>query len=179
VTAYQCVVLLLFSHGNAPITTSFILAETELEEAECIRTLRSLSASKYKLIVKHPKSKDILPTDTFTFNSEFESPLMRLKISFIQVKERQVVESTAVTEQVFEDRQASVDAAIVRIMKGRKEMKHSGLVGELLTVLMVPVKIVDVKKRIESLINRGYVERDAKDPLVCVCCLNNHRTYMI
>jgi len=61
------------------------------------------------------------------------------------------------------DRQYQIDAAIVRIMKTRKTLSHSLLVSELYSQLKFPVKAVDLKKRIESLIDREYLEREEKN----------------
>ena len=63
-------------------------------------------------------------------------------------------------ETVFRDRQYQVDAAIVRIMKARKTLAHNMLVSEVFSQLMFPATSADVKTRIESLIERDYLERD-------------------
>ena len=55
---------------------------------------------------------------------------------------------------------AQIDAAIVRVMKTRKSLSHKLLVAELLQQLRFPIKASDLKKRIESLIDREYLERD-------------------
>ena len=47
-----------------------------------------------------------------------------------------------------------VDAAIVRTMKARKRLLHTQLIAELLTQLRFPAQTSDLKKRIESLIER-------------------------
>jgi cullin-4 len=72
-------------------------------------------------------------------------------------------EQQATTEQVFQDRQYQIDAAIVRIMKTRKTLPHSLLISELFNQLRFPVKPSDLKKRIESLIERDYMCRDKDD----------------
>ena len=54
----------------------------------------------------------------------------------------------------FQDRQYQIDAAIVRIMKMRKSLHHTPLITELYNQLKFPVKPPDLKKRIESLIDR-------------------------
>lgn len=71
-----------------------------------------------------------------------------------------------------------VDAAIVRIMKTRKELHHQQLMTELLAQLRFPVKVcldfctcspvkpADIKKRIESLLEREFLERDTDEPNV-------------
>uniref|UniRef100_A0A8C7C1M3 Cullin-4B n=1 Tax=Neovison vison TaxID=452646 RepID=A0A8C7C1M3_NEOVI len=68
------------------------------------------------------------------------------------------------TERVFQDRQYQIDAAIVRIMKMRKTLSHNLLVSEVYNQLKFPVKPADLKKRIESLIDRDYMERDKENP---------------
>ncbi len=51
-------------------------------------------------------------------------------------------------------------------MKTRKSLSHKLLVSELLTQLKFPMKQSDLKKRIESLIDREYLERDRANPSV-------------
>ena len=69
-------------------------------------------------------------------------------------------ENEQTAERVFQDRQYQIDAAIVRIMKARKSLTHSLLISELFQQLKFPIKPPDLKKRIESLIDREYLERD-------------------
>ena len=59
-----------------------------------------------------------------------------------------------------------IDAATVRVMKTRKTLSHKLLIGELMQMLKFPIKGSDLKKRIESLIDREYLERDAVNPQV-------------
>jgi cullin 3 len=62
---------------------------------------------------------------------------------------------------VEEDRRHLVEAAIVRIMKARKSLHHNELIAEVtrqLTVRFCPSPQF-IKKRIESLIDREYLER--------------------
>jgi hypothetical protein len=44
-------------------------------------------------------------------------------------------------------------------MKARKSMEHRTLVGEVMTQIKFPANSSDIKKRIESLIEREYLER--------------------
>lgn len=94
---------------------------------------------------------------------DFKHKLFRIKINQIQMKET-VEEQVSTTERVFQDRQYQIDAAVVRIMKMRKTLSHNLLVSELYNQLKFPVKPGDLKKRIESLIDRDYMERDKETP---------------
>ena len=61
---------------------------------------------------------------------------------------------------VSRDRQYAIDAAIVRVMKARKTLPHQQLLADVLARLKHPATAADIKLRIESLIEREYLERD-------------------
>ena len=75
----------------------------------------------------------------------------------------QAEEQQKTHDDVHQDRQYLVDAAIVRIMKSRKSLKHALLMAELISLLKFQLETSVAKKRIESLIEREYLERDSKD----------------
>jgi cullin-4 len=160
VSLFQAVVLMLYN-DEEKLTYTDIEKATGIEPKELKRTLQSLSLGKVRVLLKDPKTKEVNPNDTFTFHSSFTAPLYRLRINNIQMKETQE-ENQSTTERVFQDRQYQVDAAIVRIMKSRKTLSHTLLISELYGQLRFPIKPADLKKRIESLIDREYLERDAQ-----------------
>ncbi|XP_042171958.1 cullin-4A isoform X3 [Oncorhynchus tshawytscha] len=141
----------------------WIKSATGIEEGELRRTLQSLACGKARVLNKSPRGKDIEDGDRFNFNNDFRHKLFRIKINQIQMKET-VEEQVSTTERVFQDRQYQIDAAVVRIMKMRKTLGHNLLVSELYNQLKFPVKPGDLKKRIESLIDRDYMERDKESP---------------
>uniref|UniRef100_A0A8D3DXM9 Cullin 4B n=1 Tax=Scophthalmus maximus TaxID=52904 RepID=A0A8D3DXM9_SCOMX len=161
VSLFQTLVLLMFNEGEE-FTLEEIKLATGIEDSELRRTLQSLACGKARVLTKVPKSKDIEDGDKFSCNDEFKHKLFRIKINQIQMKET-VEEQASTTERVFQDRQYQIDAAIVRIMKMRKTLSHNLLMSEVYNQLKFPVKPADLKKRIESLIDRDYMERDKEN----------------
>uniref|UniRef100_A0AAX7URG6 Cullin-4A n=1 Tax=Astatotilapia calliptera TaxID=8154 RepID=A0AAX7URG6_ASTCA len=162
VSLFQTLVLLMFNEGEE-FSMEEIRAATGIEEGELKRTLQSLACGKARVLNKNPRGKDVEDGDRFNFNNDFKHKLFRIKINQIQMKET-VEEQVSTTERVFQDRQYQIDAAVVRIMKMRKTLSHNLLVSELYNQLKFPVKPGDLKKRIESLIDRDYMERDKETP---------------
>lgn len=162
VSLFQTLVLLMFNEGE-DFSIEEIRTATGIEEEELKRTLQSLACGKARVLNKNPRGKDVEDGDRFNFNSDFKHKLFRIKINQIQMKET-VEEQVSTTERVFQDRQYQIDAAVVRIMKMRKTLSHNLLVSELYNQLKFPVKPGDLKKRIESLIDRDYMERDKETP---------------
>ncbi|ORZ12473.1 ubiquitin-protein ligase, cullin 4 [Lobosporangium transversale] len=160
---FQAIILLLFNDvDESHLSYKEIKQLSNIDPKELDRTLQSLACGKYRVLVKHPKSKDVSETDEFSFNKDFTASLTRIKINAIQLKETQE-ENASTNERIFQDRQFQVDAAIVRIMKTRKQLSHTLLMSELFEQLKFSIKPTDLKKRIESLIDRDYLERDKND----------------
>jgi cullin 3 len=70
-----------------------------------------------------------------------------------------------VNEKVDEDRKHMVEATIVKVMKTRRRIEHNALISECAKILSVKFNPdpMMIKKRIESLIERDYLERDNDD----------------
>ena len=127
-----------------------------LEEAILKPLMHSLSCGKYKVITKSPGGNKINTTDKFTANSKFSCNMRKIRIPMASL------DSNFNTKRVEEDRSIAIEAAIVRIMKARKTLQHQQLLSEVLAQLAFfnPNPRV-VKKRIEALIDREYLERSA------------------
>ncbi|XP_045449348.1 cullin-4A [Melitaea cinxia] len=162
VSLFQALVLLLFNDGDN-LSFEEIKTATNIEEGELRRTLQSLACGKARVLLKAPRGRDVRDDDHFAFHADFTNKLFRIKINQIQMKETSE-EQKATEERVFQDRQYQIDAAIVRVMKMRKALSHNLLISELYNQLKFPVKPADLKKRIESLIDRDYMERDKDNP---------------
>ena len=129
---------------------------------ELRRTLQSLAVAKVRVLSKQRKGKDVLDDDVFSVNNAFTHNLTRIKINSIQMKETKE-ENEATNERVQQDRQFQIDACVVRIMKTRKTLGHQQLLAECFSQLKFPLAAAQLKKRIESLIDREYMERDTEN----------------
>jgi cullin 1 len=130
-----------------------------LPEEHLKRVLHSLSCGKYKVCVKSPAGNTIKNTDTFKFNGAFSCPMRKIRIPMANLDESHN------PKRVEEDRTVAIEAAIVRIMKARKTLSHQQLLAEVLSQLAFfrPNPKV-IKRRIEALIDREYLERDPDSP---------------
>ncbi|EGD80886.1 hypothetical protein PTSG_11740 [Salpingoeca rosetta] len=162
VSLFQAIVLLLFNDSQK-LTCKEIQQATGIDMPTLKRTLQSLACGKIRVLAKSPKGKEVDETDKFIVNYKFSNERRRVKINQIQMKQTQA-ETDATSEKVFQDRVFAIDAAIVRVMKARKTLKHNFLLTELFQQLKFPCKPVDIKKRVETLIERDYLERDPNDP---------------
>ncbi|PFH63236.1 hypothetical protein XA68_15870 [Ophiocordyceps unilateralis] len=163
VSASQAVVLIVFNTvpEDGFLTYEQLSTATGLQGGELERTLQSLACGKARVLCKHPKGRDVRPTDTFSLNKAFTDAKYRVKINQIQLRETKE-ENKATHERISQDRRFETQAAIVRIMKSRKRMGHAELVAEVinLTKQRGSVEPASIKKEIESLIEKDYLERE-------------------
>jgi hypothetical protein len=78
----------------------------------------------------------------------------------------QPAESRAAKQEVDSDREITVDAAIVRIMKATKTILHQELINRVIEVVEktnFKPQPMYIKKRIDVLIEREYIERDERE----------------
>jgi len=172
VTTYQMCILLMFN-GRDTLTLDEIREAVICPEVELRRHLLSLCTPKLKILSKESKCKGIVDGDIFTFNESFTSKYKRIKIPLISSKEITSDSLTAdgintisgIPVQVEEDRKHIAEAAIMRILKSRRTVSHNDLFAEVLRQLssrFIP-SAAFIKKRMESLIEREYIQRNPTD----------------
>ena len=174
VSLCQALVLLQFP-DDQPRTLPQLLHSTGLEDRdEMERILQSLALGKDGTRILRKLDHDVEAgkkkktrmnvddRDTFIINAQFTSNSRRIRITNVMMKETKE-EREKTVEAVSRDRLYLIDAVLVRIMKARKTVLHQALIPQVLEQVKVPAQPADVKKRIESLIEREYLERDAKD----------------
>ncbi|KAI1435380.1 Cullin [Xylaria sp. CBS 124048] len=168
VSTYGMIVLLLFNTVKDDEWLSFedIQAATSVPQSDLINLLTSLSVLKQcRILLKEPQTKaSAKPGDRFSFNREFVSKTIKIKIPSVSAANRveNEEERKQTDEKTLETRKHVADSVIVRIMKQRKVLNHNQLVNDVVQVLSARFKpdMSLIKGQIESLISREYLERD-------------------
>ncbi|KAJ0558125.1 putative cullin protein, neddylation [Helianthus annuus] len=165
VSTYQMCVLMLFNNVDQ-LSYKEIEQAVEIPTVELKRCLQSLACAKGKNVLrKEPMSKDVSENDSFFFNDSFSSKLYKVKIGTVVAQKESEPEKQETRQRVEEDRKPQIEAAIVRIMKARRVLDHNNIVAEVTKQLQSRflANPIVIKKRIESLIEREFLERDRED----------------
>lgn len=158
VSHFQAMVLLCFNSADS-LCFGDIAEATKIPQADLQLTLQSLTLHKaVKILLRDSAEQDVQSTDRFTYNGGFTHKLHRITVATISPKE-QLQEEDAVEQRVVGSRQHELDAVIIRIMKAKRKLSHSELLADVLASVRFPAEVVDIKRRIESLIDREYLEK--------------------
>jgi len=156
-TTTQMAVLLLFEQSDS-LSYKELQETTKLPDDQFPRYVQSLVDAKLLSL-----STDSLNTESvISLNLKYSNKRTKFRIAgTVQKETAQEVEATH--HAVEEDRKMYLQAAIVRIMKSRKVLKHNALIQEVLSqskARFAP-SISIIKKCIEMLIDKQYIERAA------------------
>lgn len=174
VSLCQALVLLQFNDSGELSLPQLMTAVGLEDRGEMERLLLSLSLGKDGTRVLQKRDFDAVPdkkkkprmnvhdNDVFRVHSNFKSNTRRIRINNILMKETKE-EREKTVKAVSRDRQYLIDAVLVRIMKARKTILHQQLIPQVIEQLKIPAQPSDLKKRIETLIEREYFERDPND----------------
>ncbi|CAO2594742.1 Cul2 [Lemmus lemmus] len=157
VTTYQMAVLLAFNNSET-VSYKELQDSTQMNEKELTKTIKSLL--DVKMINYDSEKEDIDAESSFSLNMSFSSKRTKFKITTSMQKDTpQELEQTR--SAVDEDRKMYLQAAIVRIMKARKVLRHNALIQEVISQSRARFNpsISMIKKCIEVLIDKQYIER--------------------
>merc|ERR1712013_404427 len=118
------------------------------------RHVLALAHPKVRVLMKKPNKKELKDEDTFTFNVNYTNQRVRVNIG--------VLASAGSKREAEALRQKKVPQ---QVMKARKKLSHQQLIVEVVHQLQSRFNPDPkfIKERVESLIEREYLERDADD----------------
>ncbi|KAI9789389.1 MAG: hypothetical protein M1816_006047 [Peltula sp. TS41687] len=163
VSTYQMAILLLFN-GNDMVSYEEIEKATALNKDILEPSLGVFV--KAKVLLTEPDGEKIGPGTKFVLNFNFKNKKVRVNLNItVKSEQKQEIEDTHKT--IEEDRKLLMQSAIVRIMKSRKKMKHVQLVNETIQQIRsrFTPKVADIKKCIDILLEKEYLERLEGDEL--------------
>ncbi|RDB19810.1 Cullin-1 [Hypsizygus marmoreus] len=149
-SSYQMAVLLQYNR-NDTLSLDELVAATSISKDILLQVLALLV--KAKILINEEKEQ-------YDLNPNFRSKKIRVNLN-LPIKADIKAESSDVLKAVDEDRKYVIQATIVRIMKARKTMKNQGLIQEVISQISqrFAPKIPDIKKAIETLLEKEYIER--------------------
>lgn len=157
VSAYQMGILLQYNNSDS-YTYEELQKSTALSPEALNPALGILVKAKVLLLRDGENVGE--KGSSYALNQDFKSKKVRINLN-MQMKMEQKAETDETHKTIEEDRMFVMQAAIVRIMKTRKVMKHVALIDEVITQLQsrFKPKVPAIKKCIDVLLEKEYIER--------------------
>lgn len=167
VSTYQMAVLLLFNEQET-LDYADIKEYTQLTD-DILDTAVMGVFMKARVVSASPEGGKPEAGTKYTLNRNFKNKKLKVNLN-VPIKSEQKTEADETHKTVEEDRKLLLQAVIVRIMKGRKKLRHVQLVEEVITQVKnrFPPKVSDIKKNIDILMEKDYIERLENDELAYI-----------
>ncbi|KAM5292587.1 LOW QUALITY PROTEIN: cullin-2-like [Ctenodactylus gundi] len=161
VTTHQMAVLLAFTNSDT-VSYKELQDSTQMSEKDLTRTIKSLLDVK---IINHDSGKDIDSGSSLSLNMNFSSERTNFEIT-ASVQKATPQEREQTRSAVDDNRKMHLQAAIVRIMKARRVLRHTALIREVISQTRAKFNptIGTIKECIEVLIDKQYIERSQAFP---------------
>lgn len=163
VSTYQLAILTMFNDTTS-VKYEDALAATSLSKDVFDPSISVMV--KAKVLLTSPEGGKTEPGTVFKLNENFKYKKIKVNLN-MAIKTEQKAEAEETHKTIEEDRKLLLQSAIVRIMKSRKKLRHVELVQETITQVKARFKpnIQDIKKAIDQLIDKEYLERLDDDNL--------------
>lgn len=160
VSNLQMMILIAF---NKKSTYTFLELHEIVGAARHTFESHLLPFTKYKLLDQSPPGPENTGNadTTFTIVEEYKSKKLKVNFTSVIKNNEAKQEEDDANKEIDETRRNYLSACIVRIMKSRKTVKHNELINEVLpqTLSRFHAKIIDIKRVIDQLIEKQYIQR--------------------